>query len=286
MTLCISQMMIGKFYNHRKTTKTISNLRKLTHLRYISRPSDIITETHDNDFSDTLVNLVTSEISERDRKLQYGYALNIDISQSASVINQSQHHTTVMSNNQTSNGIQNESVTQYEFPTILKLIVNSTKTNPFDSDDDDSSCDNIAKSHKHNQTTQQPCTPTMIQTLQDAEQKYNINLDKKQLLAYQMVCATFMMRIIRDQTEHMSLSDVNNNQMKRAKAAIEQLRSLGGKDQLILFLTGPAGAGKTTAIKLAQKFCNAFSDACNIPFDQYTFFFTAYTGAAASDSGG
>ena len=100
--------------------------------------------------------LVTSEISERDRTLQSGYALNIDISQSASVINQSQHHTTVMSNNQTSNGIQNESVTQYEFPTILKLIVNSTKTSPFDSDDDDSSCNDIAKSHRQNQTTQQP----------------------------------------------------------------------------------------------------------------------------------
>jgi predicted AAA+ superfamily ATPase len=61
---------------------------------------------------------------------------------------------------------------------------------------------------------------------------------------------------------------------------------LGGKEQLIMFLTGPAGAGKTTAVKLAQKFCEKFSKACHIPFDQYSFFFTAYTGSAASDFGG
>jgi hypothetical protein len=53
-----------------------------------------------------------------------------------------------------------------------------------------------------------------------------------------------------------------------------------------MFLTGPAGAGKTTAIKLAQTFCEKFSDACHIPFDQYSFYFTAYTGAAASEFGG
>jgi hypothetical protein len=61
---------------------------------------------------------------------------------------------------------------------------------------------------------------------------------------------------------------------------------MGGKDQLIMFLTGPAGAGKTTAIKLAQTFCEKFLEACNIPFDQYSFYFTAYTGAAASGFGG
>jgi hypothetical protein len=49
-----------------------------------------------------------------------------------------------------------------------------------------------------------------------------------------------------------------------------------------MFLTGPAGARKTTSIKLAQTFCGKFSVACNIPFDQYSFYFTAYTGGAAS----
>eukprot|EP00956_Cyclotella_meneghiniana_P034668 scaffold107337_cov104-Cyclotella_meneghiniana.AAC.1 len=34
--------------------------------------------------------------------------------------------------------------------------------------------------------------------------------------------------------------------------------SRGGQEQLRLFLTGPAGAGKTTAIKAAETFCYRF----------------------------
>jgi hypothetical protein len=74
--------------------------------------------------------------------------------------------------------------------------------------------------------------------------------------------------------------------MAKKNHIIEGLKSLGGKDQLIMFLTGPAGAGKTTSIKLTQTFCEKFSLACSIPFDQYSFYFTAYTGAASSEYGG
>jgi len=34
--------------------------------------------------------------------------------------------------------------------------------------------------------------------------------------------------------------------------------ALDAKEQLIMFLTGSAGAGKTTAVKLAQRFCFEF----------------------------
>ena len=37
-----------------------------------------------------------------------------------------------------------------------------------------------------------------------------------------------------------------------------QLKGLGAREQLVLFLTGSAGAGKTTAVKLAQKLCFEF----------------------------
>ena len=36
---------------------------------------------------------------------------------------------------------------------------------------------------------------------------------------------------------------------------VEHLTTLGTKEQLLMFLTGPAGAGKTTAVKLEQQFC-------------------------------
>ena len=53
-----------------------------------------------------------------------------------------------------------------------------------------------------------------------------------------------------------------------------------------MFLTGSAGAGKTTAIKLAQRFCFEFCRAVSILWNNRSFLFTAYTGSAASCFGG
>ena len=64
------------------------------------------------------------------------------------------------------------------------------------------------------------------------------------------------------------------------------MTALGGREQLVLFLTGPAGAGKTTAVKLAQRFCFEFCNAVGILWNDKTFLFTAYTGSAASFFGG
>ena len=52
---------------------------------------------------------------------------------------------------------------------------------------------------------------------------------------------------------------------------VELLTALGGREQLVLFLTGPAGAGKTTAVKLAQQFCFEFCNAVSIMWSEKTF---------------
>jgi H+/Cl- antiporter ClcA len=49
-----------------------------------------------------------------------------------------------------------------------------------------------------------------------------------------------------------------------------------------MFITGPAGAGKSTAITVAQSFCFEFCIAVGINWDDNTFLFTALTGCAAS----
>ena len=70
------------------------------------------------------------------------------------------------------------------------------------------------------------------------------------------------------------------------KDMVEHLTALGGREQLVMFLTGPAGEGKTTAVKLAQCFCFKFCQAVSILWSDRTFLFTAYTGSAASCFGG
>ncbi len=56
--------------------------------------------------------------------------------------------------------------------------------------------------------------------------------------------------------------------------------------QLLLFLTGPAGSGKSTAMRVAKQFCNEFCLAVGVMWSDTTFLFTAYTGSAASLIGG
>ena len=58
------------------------------------------------------------------------------------------------------------------------------------------------------------------------------------------------------------------------------------QEQMLMFLNGPAGAVKTTAVKAAQHFCADFCRASGIGFDVNTFSFTAYLGLAASSFGG
>ena len=57
---------------------------------------------------------------------------------------------------------------------------------------------------------------------------------------------------------------------------------MGAESQLKMFVTGPAGAGKSTAINIAQKFCFEFCRALALPWDKNTFLFTAITGCAAA----
>jgi putative protein kinase ArgK-like GTPase of G3E family len=62
---------------------------------------------------------------------------------------------------------------------------------------------------------------------------------------------------------------------------IGALKARGGKEQLLLFLTGMAGAGKSSGLTVAQVFCFEFCKVVGIPWRENSFLFTAYTGAAA-----
>ncbi|KAL7455725.1 hypothetical protein ACHAWC_007255, partial [Mediolabrus comicus] len=52
-----------------------------------------------------------------------------------------------------------------------------------------------------------------------------------------------------------------------------------------MFLTGPAGSGKSTAVDVAQRYCYEVSLALNIIWDN-SFLFTSTTGSSAALFGG
>lgn len=167
------------------------------------------------------------------------------------------------------------------FPTILKLIVDATQDDFFGSTGDTDQNQNPSDQNQHDIDK----IPTMMDIIENANRVHGINLDEKQLVAYKIICSSFLIQILKDQTSQCT-GELRQQHLTHIEKTMESLKQYGGKEQLIMFITGPAGAGKTTSVKLAQKFCEEFCNSCAIPFDQYSFFFTAYTGAAASDSGG
>jgi hypothetical protein len=64
------------------------------------------------------------------------------------------------------------------------------------------------------------------------------------------------------------------------------LKARGAKEQLLMFLTGPAGLSKSTTMRVAEQFCYEFCVAVGVMWCERTFLCTAYTESAASLIGG
>ena len=118
-------------------------------------------------------------------------------------------------------------------------------------------------------------------------------LDEKQYIMYEVLACTFLLDLINKQdvdgrpalARKMSgvLGSERSHDMDRLT---EMLRARGGRKQLIIFVTGLPGAGKSTGINVAQRFCYEFCKAASVMWRDNTFLFTAYTGSAAAAFGG
>ena len=135
--------------------------------------------------------------------------------------------------------------------------------------------------------------PTLVDTVCKVAQRDGTQLDEKQYITYEFICCTLFLGLIQDGqdpdtqlgsclAEALTGSGDNENMGE----IIHELKARGGKEQLVMFLTGPAGAGKSTAVTIAQRFCFEFCRAIGNLWSDSTFLFTAYTGSAASLFGG
>ena len=107
-----------------------------------------------------------------------------------------------------------------------------------------------------------------------------------------MVCCTFLLECLNKALDLISsvhrqvgVAILLDNNLDFIDNLKEQLLAHGGMDQILPFLIGQAGAGKTTAIKAAERFCFEFCSSCNVIWTDTSFVYTAYTGSAASTFG-
>ena len=138
--------------------------------------------------------------------------------------------------------------------------------------------------------------PTMKSIAERVKMDSNITLDRIQYVAYEIICSSFMLNMIHEGWNYKTNSSmdfgVTNDEQedpslqKTRKLVIERLKTIGAKKQLLMFVTGPAGAGKSTSITVAQKFCYEFCRCLGVKWNENTFLFTATTGCAAALFGG
>ena len=134
--------------------------------------------------------------------------------------------------------------------------------------------------------------PTLPQIARKVARLEKTQLDEKQYIAYEMIACTFLLGLVNDGIDKNTKlgsylqQTLEISSTTDASDIIKKLKARGGRDQLLMFLTGPAGSGKSTAMKIAQQFCYEFCIAVGIMWSDKTFIFTAYTGSAASLFGG
>lgn len=135
--------------------------------------------------------------------------------------------------------------------------------------------------------------PTLSEVARAVAQKQGTIMDMKQYVTYEILCCTFLLDLVNEGNDphsrlHSCLEQAisEDDDKKSMKELTEELKVRGGKDQLLMFLTGPAGAGKSTALKVARTFLYDFCLSLGMLWNDYTFFMTAYTGSAAMFIGG
>ncbi len=145
-----------------------------------------------------------------------------------------------------------------------------------------------AKTEENNKTV-----PTLQEVARKIAHPEKTKLDEKQYIAYEMIACTFLLSLVKDGNDSSTTlftslqKTVGGNPLSEAiKDIVDKLQAKGGQEQIIMFLTGPAGSGKSTALRVAEQFCYEFCLAVGIMWSDTTFLFTAYTGAAASLIGG
>jgi hypothetical protein len=159
-------------------------------------------------------------------------------------------------------------------------------------DEDTFSTNDYVNNNDKGQDKTQHKIPTLPQIARKVAKLKKTQLDEKQYIAYEMIACTFLLGLVNDgcdkNTELVAYvqQTMDIAYTADAKDIIAKLKVRGGRDLLLMFLTRPAGSGKSTAMKIAQQFCHEFCIAVGIMWSDKTFIFTAYTGSTASLFGG
>ena len=115
----------------------------------------------------------------------------------------------------------------------------------------------------------------------------NTKLDKRQRRAFKTIIAQFVLTFYKDADEQPDLSNIGLGDYRREKRKLKKLTRLRRNsaithEQLVMFLHGPGGSGKSTAINLVMMYAQQFCELLEHPFTKNTIVISAMSGVAAT----
>jgi len=120
--------------------------------------------------------------------------------------------------------------------------------------------------------------PTLPEIARKVAKLQKIQLDEKQYIAYEMIACTFLLGLVKDGRDaHTNLGAYLQQNLGGPPTTdihdiVKRLKARGGQEQMIMFLTGPAGSGKSSALMVAQQFCFKFCLSVGVMWSDKTFF--------------
>jgi hypothetical protein len=182
---------------------------------------------------------------------------------------------------------------------ISEALVGGTNYSDFyiisviEEDDRSTTSDNMpSNTTEHCSNDKHRNIPTLHEIARKVARLEKMELDEKQYIAYEMIACTFLLGLVKDGNDSNTALFTSLQKMMGGESSkeiadiVRKLEARGGQEQLLLFLTGPAGSGKSTAMRVAEQFCYEFCVAVGVMWSDTTFLFPAYTGSAASLIGG
>lgn len=113
------------------------------------------------------------------------------------------------------------------------------------------------------------------------------NLDRKQRLAFRSMVSSFVLTWMQEAVVTSSAEETASHGHRRhSREMIAEMKELNGKDQLLMFMTGPGGAGKSRVIDGAQEYSKEYVENLGLLYHKNMIVVTALTGIAATSIGG
>ena len=108
--------------------------------------------------------------------------------------------------------------------------------------------------------------------------------DMLQQQTFEVITSTFVLTYIREAQKEgeRPILPPGAQQPASQRRAIIELKEMGAKEQLIMFMTGPGGCGKSKIIHAVQDYAACFCKQLHMNYDNRTVVVTATTGVAAT----